>query len=67
MTWEKEKAYRARRAEQLKANMLAAIEAGDREAFASAYSTALNYASKKELSPYYRKYLDSRRAIACGQ
>lgn len=67
MTWEKEKTYRARRAAKLKADMLAAIESGDRDTFAKTYSIALNYASKRELSPYYRKYLDSRRAIACGQ
>ena len=64
MTWEKEKAYRTRRAEKLKADMLVAIENGDRDAFSATYSKALNYASKKELSPYYRMWLDSRRKAA---
>ena len=55
--WEKEKAYCARRAEQLGAEMDEAIEAGDRDSFSAAYRKALRYMPVKERRIYYVKWL----------
>ena len=58
-TWEQEKAYRARRAQALAAEMEQAIAAGDKNRFEAAYSTAMRYMNKKERSPYYIKALEA--------
>lgn len=57
--WEKEKAYCARRAEQLGAEMDEAIEAGDRDRFEKAYHTAMRYMTVKQRSRYFHKWLES--------
>lgn len=57
--WEKEKAYCARRAEKLGAEMDEAIAAGDRERFTAAYQTAMRYMTVKQRSQYFRKWLES--------
>lgn len=62
--WKKEKAYRARRAEQLGKEMDQALENNDDEGFQKAYQTAQSYMTGKERSVYFRKYLDSRKRRA---
>lgn len=49
MTWEKEKAYCAKRAEELKDKMIEATKACDTAAFAEAYGKALRYMKKRDL------------------
>lgn len=63
-SWKKEKAYRARRAEQLGKEMDQAIENNDDEGFQKAYQTAQSYMNGKERSVYFRRYLDSRKRRA---
>ena len=58
-TWEQEKAYCARRAEALGAEMDAAIEAGDRDRFTVAYQTAMRYMTVKQRSVYFMRWLHS--------
>lgn len=55
--WEQEKAYCAKRAQELGAEMDAAIENMDRERFEKAYTTAMRYMKKKERSDYYKRFL----------
>lgn len=62
--WKKEKAYRARRAEQLGKEMDQALENNDDEGFQKAYQTAQSYMTGKERSAYFRRYLDSRKRRA---
>lgn len=57
MEWVKEKAYCRRRAEELKKEMELAISEKNREKFEKAFSTSLRYTTKKERSPYYRRFL----------
>lgn len=56
-TWEQEKAYTERRAAQLAQEMEQAIAENDRDRFLAAYSTAMRYMTKKQRSPYYRRFL----------
>ena len=49
MTWEKEKAYCAKRAEELKSKMIEATKACDPLAFTAAYTAALRYMKHAEL------------------
>ncbi len=58
-TWAQEKAYTARRAEALGAEMDAAIETGDRDRFTAAYQTAMRYMTVKQRSVYFRRWLNS--------
>ena len=58
-TWAQEKAYNARRAEALGAEMDAAIEAGDHDRFTAAYQTAMRYMTVKQRSVYFRRWLNS--------
>ena len=58
-TWELEKAYCARRAEALGAEMDAAIETGDRDRFTAAYHKAMRYMTVKQRSTYFTRWLHS--------
>lgn len=60
-TWEQEKAYCAKRAQELGAEMDAAIENVDRERFDKAYTTAMRYMKNKERSSYYKRFLTKMR------
>lgn len=55
--WEKEKAYAAKRAAELGAEMDAAIEAFDQNRFDAAYQTSMRYMTKKQRSGYHRRFL----------
>lgn len=55
--WEKEKAYTARRADELGAEMNAAIEAFDKARFDAAFQMSMRYMTKKERSDYYKRFL----------
>lgn len=57
-TWEQEKEYTRRRAQQLGAEMEKAIKAIDRDRFFNAYTTSMRYMKKKERSPYYRRFIE---------
>ena len=57
-TWEQEKAYRARRAEQIAADMDRAIEANDKDGFLAAWEKAMIYMNKRQRSPYYIRMLE---------
>lgn len=57
-TWEQEKAYRARRAEQIAIEMDAAIEAEDLDRFAAAWEKAMYYMTGKQRRPYYIRMLE---------
>lgn len=59
-TWEQEKAYSAKRAEQLTAEMEASIQADDFQRFDNAYKLALRYMTKKQRMPYYMRMLERR-------
>ena len=56
-SWQKEKGYTERRAQQLGQEMEEAIEAKDRERFLAAHTTAMRYMKKKERGDYYRRFL----------
>ena len=60
-TWEQEKAYCAQRAQELGAEMDAAIETMDRERFDKAHTTAMRYMKNKERSDYYKRFLTKMR------
>lgn len=55
--YEKEKAYVARRAEELTAEMEAALEAGDRVRFREAYSKSLRYMRQRDRGPLYIRFM----------
>jgi len=66
-SWEKEKAYYAKRAQELRAEMDRAILSADKERFEKAHQTAMRYMTKRERSAYYRRFLEAmiaRRAEA---
>ena len=67
-TWEQEKAYRARRAEQIAIEMDAAIEAEDLDRFAAAWEKAMYYMAGKQRRPYYIRMLEKgvKRPTHCG-
>lgn len=56
-TWEKEKAYCARRAEALAQDMESAIARLDTDGFIKAYHTAARYMTKKQRSVFYKRFL----------
>ena len=60
MTWEKEKAYRAKRAAQAAAEMDAAIADCDKSRFLAAWDVAMRYMTGKERRPYYIRMLERR-------
>ena len=57
-SWEKEKAYCARRAEELKAEMDQAILSADRQRFEQAHQKAMRYMTKRERAPYYKRFIE---------
>lgn len=57
-TWEQEKAYRAKRAEQAASIMEAAIAANDHTAFEEGWRIAMLYMNGKQRWPYYRRALE---------
>ena len=66
-TWEQEKAYNAKRAQQAIAEMEQAIETYDVNRFEAAWQVAMRYMNKKQRTPYYIKMLQKgqqRRANA---
>ena len=56
--WKKEKAYKAKRAQQLGEEMDRAIENGDNERFQEAYLKSNGYMRKKERGAYFRRYAE---------
>lgn len=58
MTYQKEKEYCARRAQELTAEMEAAIETKDREKFKAAYTTSARYMTQKQRRPLYMRFMD---------
>ena len=58
-TWEQEKAYRERRAQQAIAEMEAAISTVDTERFLKAWGTAMRYMNKKQRGTYYIRMLQA--------
>lgn len=57
-SWEKEKVYCKKRAEELAAEMDQAILSADRERFEKAFQTAMRYMTKRERAPYYRRFIE---------
>lgn len=62
--WKKEKARKAKKAEQFGAEMDQAIADGDDERFDKAYKAAFSCMNAKERSVYFWKYLESRKGRA---
>ena len=62
--WKKEKARKAKKAEQFGEEMDRAIADGDDDGFDKAYSAAFGYMGAKERSAYFRRYLESRKGRA---
>ena len=56
-TWEQEKAYREKRANELKDLMVEDIKRCNKESFKKHMSTARNYMTKKEISPLYAAFI----------
>lgn len=56
-TWEQEKAYGARRANQAIIEMERAIRDTDIDRFTAAWNVAMRYMRKKERMPYYYRML----------
>lgn len=56
-SWEKEKAYNAKRAQELGATMEQAITDNDRQKFEAAYQTAMRYMTVKARKAYYMEFL----------
>ena len=56
-TWEQEKAYYAKRAQEAVAEMKQAISTADKARFEKAYQVALRYMTQKERRPYYIQFL----------
>lgn len=56
-TWEKQKAYEKKRAEQLKNEMIDAIEKSDKERFSELYKTSLRYMKKSERHDLMMQFL----------
>lgn len=59
-SYEKEKAYRERRAQALVSEMEAALAANDAERFKAAYESSRRYLTKKQRMPLYIRYLERR-------
>lgn len=56
-TWEQEKAYCRRRAAGLFSELEQAIANRDKDGFSVAYQAAMRYATKRELAPYYKRFM----------
>lgn len=61
-TWAQEKAYNERRAQQLCAEMEAAIETNDTQRFLAAYERSFRYMTKKQRSPFYIRMIERRKS-----
>lgn len=57
-TWEQEKAYKARKALEIGAEMDKAIEANDKERFFAAWEKAMIHMGVKQRRPYYIRMLE---------
>lgn len=57
-SWEKEKLYCKKRSAELIAKMEKAIQENNYTAFKNFYVLAMRYATKKELGPIYKKFLE---------
>jgi hypothetical protein len=55
-SWEKQKAYMARRAVALGNQMDEAIEKRDKEAFVDSFTKAMNYMRKAERTEYMKRF-----------
>ena len=55
--WENEKAYNAKRAQELGAALDEARAANDRDKFETTYQTAMRYMTVKQRKPYYIRFL----------
>lgn len=60
MTWEQEKAYTQRRAEELKNQMEQATADGDLNAFLRAYKASARYMRKKQREDLYVAFIKTR-------
>lgn len=60
--WEKEKAYRARRADELKEDMAEAIRCKQDSEFKRLFKVSGGYLKRKEQAQIMREYVESRRA-----
>ena len=56
-TWEQEKTYCAKRAQELEAELEAAIESHDKERFNRAYATAMRYMKHSQLAEFMRRFV----------
>lgn len=65
-SWEKEKAYKAKRAAAAAQEMEAAIEAVDLPRFLAAYETAMRYMNARPRNQYYRRMLAASSAARKG-
>jgi len=57
MTWEREQAYTAKRAEKLMRDMDEAINRHDRKAFEQLYEISMRYLRKPERDHYMREFI----------
>ena len=64
--YEKEKAYCARRAQELSAEMEAALKTRDPERFKAAYGTSARYMTLKQRRPFYRRFMELLHEIREG-
>lgn len=60
-TWEQEKAYRERRAQQAIAEMEAAISTVDIDRFSKAWEVAMMYMNVRRRNQYYIRMLQARK------
>lgn len=56
-SWEKEKAYCERRAQEFAAEMEAAVDAADRDRFLAAFRDSARYLSRKQRNQFYLQFL----------
>ena len=61
--WEKEKAYRAKRAAGLAVELKQAIADKDQATFANAYTAALRYMPAKERKEYMMQFLAAMKEV----
>ena len=66
-SWEKEKAYVARRADALEAEMRAAIEDLDKERFNKAWMTASRYMTAKRRKGLFNEFVVASHNARCGR
>lgn len=64
-TWEQEKAYTVRKAQEYGAEMDAAIETVDKDRFNAAFMKSLRYMSKHQQDDYMKRFI-SKYAPLCN-